>query len=120
LPLYAISAKNTPAAVVFGIIREDGCEYKGVVTRPGLFPGLPPGENNATRFLVEAGSRMPETIDGWRQVLQHLMSDFLAGKAAIDPKNGRRTCSDSYCELQSLCRIGELEKLQKTRRAASA
>ncbi len=120
LPLYAISAKNTPAAVVFGIIREDGCEYKGVVTRPGLFPGLPPRDNKTTRFLVEAGNRMPETIDGWRQVLQHLMSDFLTGKAAIDPKNGRRTCSDSYCELQSLCRIGELEKLQKTRRAASA
>ncbi len=120
LPLYAISAEKTPAAVVFGIIREDGCEYKGVVTQSGLFPGLPPKETNSTRYLVEAGNQMPETIDSWRQVLHQLMSDFLAGVAAIDPKNGRNTCGNSYCELQSLCRIGELEQIQKSRQEASA
>jgi probable DNA repair protein len=120
LPLYAISAKKTPAAVVFGIIREYGCEYKGVVTHAGLFPGLPPKENNSTRELVEAGNRMPETINNWRQILHRLMSDFLAGEAAIDPKNGRNTCTNSYCELQSLCRIGELENIQKTRHEVPA
>ena len=118
LPLYAISAKKTPAAVVFGIIREDGCAYKGVVTRTGLFPGLPPNETNTMRYLVEAGNRMPDTIGQWRQVMHRLMSDFLAGHAAIDPKNGRITCRDSYCELQSLCRIAELEQLQKNHRDA--
>ncbi|MCW8925684.1 MAG: PD-(D/E)XK nuclease family protein [Xanthomonadales bacterium] len=120
LPLYAISAKKAPAAVVFGVIREDGCEYKGVVRHPGLFPGLPPKETNSTRYLVEAGSQMPETIDNWRQTLHHLMSDFLAGEAVIDPKNGRSTCNNSFCELQSLCRITELEQLQRTRQQAPA
>jgi ATP-dependent helicase/DNAse subunit B len=42
LPLYAISASQTPAAVVFGIIRDDGCLFKGVVKDEGLLPGLPP------------------------------------------------------------------------------
>lgn len=120
LPLYAISADRTPAAVVFGIIREDGCEYKGVVTRTGLFPGLPPRETHTTRELVEAGNRMPETIDNWRQVLHRLMSAFLAGEAAIDPKNGRNTCGGTYCELQSLCRVGELEQLQKNPQVTEA
>jgi hypothetical protein len=39
------------------------------------------------------------------------MADFLAGQAAIDPKNGTRTCEDSWCELRSLCRIRELERI---------
>jgi hypothetical protein len=63
--------------------------------------------------VTDAGINMPETIDNWRQVLHHLMAEFLAGKASIDPKNGRKTCNNSYCDLQSLCRIGELEQIQK-------
>jgi hypothetical protein len=59
---------------------------------------------------------MPKTIAGWRQVLHRLMADFLAGKAFVDPKNGRNTCANSYCKLHSLCRIGELEQIRKTRR----
>ena len=113
LPLYAISASQTPAAVVFGILRDDGCLFKGVVKGDGLVPGLPPPVRNDTRELIDAGINMPETIDTWRQVLHHLMAGFLAGKAAIDPKNGSKTCNNSYCDLQSLCRIGELENMQK-------
>ena len=115
LPLYAITAEETPAAVVFGIIRDDGCSFKGVVTQAELLPGLPPKENNSTRELVEAGQNMPETIENWRQTLHRLMADFLAGNAAIDPKGGTKICEKSYCELQSLCRVGELVKQHKTR-----
>ncbi len=116
LPLYAISADETPAGVVFAIVRDDGCLYKGVVKRGGLLPGLPPKESKFTQELVDAGYEMPKTIENWRQVLHGLMADFLAGEATVDPKNGRKTCSDSYCDLHSLCRIGELEQIQKTRR----
>jgi len=110
LPLYAITAGETPAAVVFGVIRDDGCEFKGVVSQSGLLPGLPPKENSRTRELVEAGANMPETIENWRQTLHQLMTGFLAGNAAIDPKGDTKICKKSYCELQSLCRVGELEK----------
>ena len=114
LPLYAISAENDPVGVVFAIIRDDGCVYKGVVKRGGLIPDLPPKETNASRYLVEAGNELPKTIENWRQVLHHLMTDFLAGDAAIDPKGGLNTCNNSYCKLQSLCRVGELEQQRKT------
>ncbi len=116
LPLYAISANKTPGAVVFAIIRDDGCLYQGVVSRGGLFPDLPPKETKTTRELVDAGHEMPKTLESWRRVLHRLMADFLAGEAAVDPKNGRNTCTNSYCELHSLCRIGELEQIQKMRR----
>jgi probable DNA repair protein len=113
LPLYAISAEETPAAVVFAVIRDDGCLFRGVVREDGIFPGLPPRQNSSNEYLVEAGRQLPSTIVNWRQILQRLMADFLDGEAAIDPKNGRKTCDNSYCDLHSLCRIGELEQMQK-------
>ena len=109
LPLYAISAEQTPAAVVFSVIRDDGCHYKGVVQRDGILPGLP-GTGKTYEYLVEAGENMEETISRWREVLHRLMADFLAGEAAIDPKDGLNTCTKSYCELQTLCRVGELDQ----------
>jgi hypothetical protein len=78
-------------------------------------PDLPPKETKATRDLVEAGQDLPATISKWRQVLEQLMKDFQAGEAAVDPKAGLKTCSGSFCELQSLCRVGELEQQRKTR-----
>jgi len=114
LPLYAISADKPPAAMVFGIVRDDGCLYKGVVKRGGLLPDLPPKASKATQELIDAGYEMSKTIENWRQILHHLMAGFLAGEAAIDPKHDLKTCDNSYCELQSLCRIGELDQRRKT------
>jgi probable DNA repair protein len=111
LPLYAVSADETPAAVVFEVIRDDECLFKGVVQGAGVFPGLPPQRNAAAEALAAAGADLPATVAAWREVLHGLMAAFLAGQAAIDPKDGRTTCRNSWCELQSLCRIGELEGL---------
>jgi probable DNA repair protein len=114
LPLYAISAKNQPAAVAFGILREDGCEFKGIVTREGLLPQLPPRESVHTVEQIEAGKNMPETIASWRQTLHRLMSEFLEGDAAIDPKTDM-TCQNTYCQLQPVCRINEIRKHSKVK-----
>ncbi len=113
LPLYSISADTTPAAVAFAVIRDDECLYRGVATQEGIFPGLPPKPSWHSEQIIEAGRDMPATIKNWRRILHRLMAEFLAGEAAIDPKDGRKTCNNSYCELQSLCRIGELEQFQK-------
>ncbi|NND44666.1 MAG: hypothetical protein HKN58_05045 [Xanthomonadales bacterium] len=109
LPLYAVAAGTPPAAVAFAVIRDDGCEYRGVTTREGLLPGLPPRRSHWTEQLLAAGEDMPGTIANWRQVLHRLMADFLAGEAAVDPRNDRRTCAETYCQFQSLCRIDELD-----------
>ncbi|MEJ2401502.1 MAG: PD-(D/E)XK nuclease family protein [Xanthomonadales bacterium] len=112
LPLYAISAGETPFAVVFAVIRDDERLFKGVVRAEGAFPGLPPRRTRASEALVAAGADMAQTVADWRAVLHGLMAAFLSGQAAVDPKDGRNTCSGSWCELQSLCRIDELERLQ--------
>jgi probable DNA repair protein len=109
LPLYATSTDRTPAAVVFSVIRDDECVYKGVTTEDGIFPGLPPRHGSTAPLLREAGNNMSETIGQWREILHRLMADFLLGEARIDPKDGMRTCDNSYCDLHALCRIHELE-----------
>lgn len=112
LPLYAVSAGETPYAVVFAVIRDDECLFRGVVRGADAFPGLPPKRSASNAELVDAGEDMPATVAAWREVLHRLMAAFLAGETAVDPKNGRSTCNGSWCELQPLCRVGELERLQ--------
>lgn len=108
LPLYAISADTVPDALVFAVIRDDECIYKGVVKNEGLLPGLPPRRGINAQQLSEAGENLPETTAHWRSVLHRLMADFLKGQAKVDPKDGTATCKNSFCDLHSLCRIGEL------------
>ena len=85
-----------------------------------MFPRLPPKATKTTLYLVDAGHEMPETIENWRQVLHRLMADFLAGEAAVDPKGDQKTCEKSYCKLQSLCRVDELLKHDKSTRESAA
>ena len=110
LPLYATSTEKMPAAVVFSVIRDEECVYKGVTIEDGIFPGLPPRQGPGAPLLREAGKKMPETIGKWREILHRLMADFLLGEARIDPKDGPKTCNNSYCDLHALCRIHELER----------
>jgi RecB family exonuclease len=111
LPLYAVSAGEPPAAVVYAVIRNDGCQYLGLVNAPGLFPGLPQ-EGKRYEYLAEAGRDLPGTTAEWKVTLHRLMAEFLAGEAAVAPLKGRRSCDAAWCELQPLCRIDELEQLQ--------
>ncbi len=112
LPLYAISTQPPPDVLMFGVVRDDGCEYKGVVAQKNLPPGLP-SKDNTSQELIDAGQDMPATIKAWRRTLHDLMTGFLAGKAEVDPKNGLNTCKDTYCQLHSLCRVGELVQRHK-------
>ena len=112
LPLYAASAEEIPVGIVFAVIRDDVCLFKGVVRNDGAFPARPPKRSKTTEYLQEAGENLAGTVEEWRRVLNRLMDDFLAGIAPVDPKDGRKTCNNSWCELQSLCRVGELEQHQ--------
>ena len=39
----------------------------------------------------------------WLALVEHLASDFIAGRAAVDPKPG--ACE--YCQVISVCRISD-------------
>ncbi|HTD91938.1 MAG TPA: hypothetical protein VK663_14830, partial [Burkholderiales bacterium] len=44
-------------------------------------------------------------VTAWRADLARLAAGFVAGDAAVDPKNYPQTCR--YCDVQPFCRIHE-------------
>jgi len=72
------------------------------------------GYNVTEAYFVKLASGGVERLGGditakkrdWERVLGKLASDFLAGRAAVDPKKRKQTCA--FCKLGSLCRVGEL------------
>jgi len=51
-----------------------------------------------------------EEMTGWRDYIEEMARDFLAGRAEVDPRDYPKTCEN--CGLQALCRIQENLGLQ--------
>lgn len=100
LPLYALAlGEELPlAAIAFGNLKPGQRCYTGLARDRGLLDGL--DDLNALR--------MPELNDWqqlagyWRQQLQPLAEDFVAGQAAVDPRDAQ-VCR--HCEFIALCRL---------------
>jgi hypothetical protein len=41
----------------------------------------------------------------WREHIEQLARDFLAGRAEVDPRDYPKTCE--HCGLETLCRVAE-------------
>ena len=65
----------------------------------GLVPGVKPSRDAVS---------IDQKIDGWQDVLDQLGDDFREGRAAVDPKDRRKSCQ--YCALPTLCRINEAQR----------
>lgn len=46
-----------------------------------------------------------EEMDDWRQYIEQMARDFVAGRAEVDPREYPKTCGS--CDLQAICRIEE-------------
>lgn len=92
LPLYCTSSAYPVAAVALAQIRSDEMKFHGLAHADGLLPKIKAHEN------------WPELLAHWQQALEKLATDFLAGHAAIAPKD-KQTCA--YCKLELVCRINE-------------
>jgi probable DNA repair protein len=106
LPLYAGFALNPDANEELG-----GLVFAKV--RPGerIFAGRV-GDANGTLFAGLKGSSAlvkealtAEQLIAWREYIEQLAKDFLAGRAEVDPREAPKTCE--RCGLQTLCRIQE-------------
>jgi len=103
LPLYAISAEGEIAAIAYASLKHGDYKFAGLAEADGLLPGVKAAMDKDTGELLWS-TRMEE----WRMVLSQLARDFLAGKAAVEPKDGN---SCRYCDLHTLCRIHELQTM---------
>jgi probable DNA repair protein len=105
LPLYAGFAlereKEPLGGLVFAKVRPGDQSFAGRVFDPAstLLSGL-----GKTTALVKNPLSAEDLID-WRNTIEQLARDFLAGRAEVDPRDYPKTCE--RCGLQTLCRIQE-------------
>jgi probable DNA repair protein len=102
VPLYAIANQTAVSAVAFGQINSGEVSFKGLGEDPGAAPGLLSPE---ALVRHEMPPTWPALLDHWREALDRLAREFVAGFAAVAPKKPPATCQ--YCHLHSLCRVRE-------------
>lgn len=106
LLLYGVAAsleENAPevSALAFAQVRTRDCCYRGA----GAVEAAP-GIRTDIEKLVEGKNLAQDwqsLNDNWREILQRLVAEFIAGQAQVSPL---APDSCSYCGLNPLCRIG--------------
>jgi ATP-dependent helicase/nuclease subunit B len=121
LPLYAIHA--IPLAItqallessaeeqqylqglVFARLAAGNLKYDGRLrdARGTLHPGL------GNRTAIVKNALTDEQLSDWRNIIQRLGEDYLAGHAEPHPKDGLKTCD--RCHLHAVCRIYDTQSL---------
>ena len=102
LPAYAVSMKPAPVAVSFARVRADSQAFSGLAEVETGMPGVP--------ALAAAGKQWADSeqwrdlLSSWRTSLEGLAESFLAGQAAVAPRDGQ-VCR--RCHLTAFCRIHE-------------
>jgi ATP-dependent helicase/nuclease subunit B len=96
LPLYCVLDPDNTVGILFGQFNPENMGFVGVSE-------VDLGIKSAKRLLEIVGIDWKEQVAHWQATLERLGADFLAGKAAVDPKIPGGTCE--YCHLQLLCRV---------------
>lgn len=99
LPLYALVSPRPVHGLIFAMVRQDQCGFKGLSAADYGISGL-----------LELRQQREEPMDNWQDfieqrhlVLTQLAMQFQAGVANVSPKSTETTCQQ--CDLQTLCRI---------------
>lgn len=106
LPLYAVTSEVAPVALAFARLRTGKTGFHGLAQEAGLLPGVSPLKD----------VNWDEQLDEWRQELDRLATEFRAGWAVVDPRDGDRTCRT--CGLTALCRVSEWSEAARGRSAS--
>jgi len=102
VPLYVIANHKRVSGAAFGQITADKVAFKGIAEQEDIAPDLRAPE---LLFKLDLPNQWEAILQHWRKVLERLAAEFMAGAAAVDPKQPSVTCR--YCELKPLCRIRE-------------
>ncbi|MEM9056260.1 MAG: PD-(D/E)XK nuclease family protein [Pseudomonadota bacterium] len=104
LPIYAITEDETPAAILFGVVRPGAIGFRGIASAGDVVPGI--GAFDASRLARAHGLEWDGLREHWRTALERLGEEFAAGYAAVVPRDGER--SGVAPHLRAFCRIDEL------------
>jgi ATP-dependent helicase/nuclease subunit B len=106
LPLYAAFALDkSPGGLLFAKVRAGETRFVGHARAASttLFPGLK--KTNA----LERQKLTDDQLQAWREYIEQLADDFVAGHAEVDPSKYPATCE--RCDLHAVCRIHENQAL---------
>ena len=103
LPLYCVSHDAPVSALAFAQVNAKQARLIGLSNEVEVTKGV--GYFSKSKYNIGKPS-WDDLQAEWRQVLEKLAQDFLAGRAEVDPKEGSATCE--YCDLGLLCRVNEL------------
>ncbi len=109
LPLYAnfgLKDDQLSGGLAFAEVRSGEPCFEGRVgdAMATLLPNLK-GNSGLVRYPM-----IREEMMGWRDYIEKMARDFLAGRAEVNPREYPKTCEN--CGLQALCRIQENLGLQ--------
>ena len=102
LPLYATFAiEEKLEGLVFAKVRPGETHFSGRVRDANgtLLPDL------GGRSALVQNPLNDAQLQNWREQIERLGEDFLAGRAEVDPKDPQKTCE--ACHLHTICRIRE-------------
>ncbi|NOX08561.1 MAG: hypothetical protein GXP22_03580 [Gammaproteobacteria bacterium] len=103
LPLYSMVVEGDIRGVSFALVSLDQLCFRGAMEGDDILPGVKAYDDDKNKF-PEYGS-WDELLADWQQQIESLAQAFCAGMAAVDPKDGIKSCQ--YCGLELLCRVGE-------------
>ncbi len=95
LPLYSLATNLPISALTFAECRVDNQQFKGISVVSDILPDV--------KSIEKYDYEWNELVSEWKDYLSQLASDFLKGKATVDPKDPSLNCQ--FCEIYSLCRI---------------
>ncbi len=98
LPLYFSVSNYDVSSLLFGQLRKEELCFKGL----SRYSDTAPGVLTLEQLNNEELTTWQELTLFWKTTLNNLAVDFIAGKAAVSPKN---IASCTYCHLEELCRI---------------
>ena len=111
LPLYAgfaLDPESELGGLTFAKVRAGQTEFAGRIgdAKATLRTDLTAGSNLVKNALTA------EQLIEWREYIERLARNFLAGCADVDPREYPRTCE--RCGLQTLCRVQENRTLPES------
>lgn len=101
LPLYALANPENIAGITYAQIIPVKCTFKGLSREELHMSGIKP---IAAVKQNTASHNWHEQINEWQTILNQLGQNFLHGHAQVDPKDGIKTCTSTYCPLKAICR----------------
>lgn len=101
LPLYLLTEPENVAGLAFALVSPGKLVYKGWAEGGGMGEGIAAIKAEGDESPADAWARQ---VAEWQRVLDQLGEDFMAGRAAVDPKQAN-TCQ--WCDLHAFCRVAD-------------